>query len=46
MRDFRIYMVVGGMPQAVDTYIDTNNLMEVDRVKRNIIQLYEDDFYK
>lgn len=46
MRDFRIYMIVGGMPQAVDTYIDTNNLMEVDRVKRNIIQLYEDDFYK
>lgn len=46
MRDFRIYMVVGGMPQAVDTYINTNNLMEVDRVKRNIIQLYEDDFYK
>ena len=46
MRDFRIYMVVGGMPQAVDTYIDTNTLMEVDRVKRNIIQLYEDDFYK
>lgn len=46
MRDFRIYMVVGGMPQAVDTYIDTNNLMEVDRVKRNIIQLYDDDFYK
>lgn len=46
MRDFRIYMVVGGMPQAVDTYIETNNIMEVDRVKRNIIQLYEDDFYK
>ena len=46
MRDFRIYMVVGGMPQAVDAYLQTNNLMEVDRVKRNIIQLYEDDFYK
>ncbi len=46
MRDFRIYMVVGGMPQAVDAYLTSNNLMEVDRVKRNIIQLYEDDFYK
>ncbi len=46
MRDFRIYMAVGGMPQAVDAYIGSNNLMEVDRVKRNIIQLYEDDFYK
>ena len=46
MRDFRIYMVVGGMPQAVNAYLETNNLTEVDRVKRNIIQLYEDDFYK
>lgn len=46
MRDFRIYMVVGGMPQAVSEYIDSHNLQEVDRVKRSIIQLYEDDFYK
>ncbi|MCI7470495.1 MAG: AAA family ATPase [Bacteroidales bacterium] len=46
MRDFRLYMVVGGMPQAVCEYLETNNLMEVDRVKRGIIQLYEDDFYR
>ena len=46
MRDFRIYMVVGGMPQAVSEYLDSHNLQEVDRVKRGIIQLYEDDFYK
>ncbi len=46
MREFRVYMVVGGMPQAVDAYIESNNLVEVDRVKRNIIRLYEDDFYK
>ena len=46
MRDFRIYMVVGGMPQAVSEYLDSHNLQEVDRVKRSIIQLYEDDFYK
>lgn len=46
MRDFRTYMVVGGMPQAVSEYIESNNLQEVDRVKRGIIQLYEDDFYK
>lgn len=46
MRDFRIYMIVGGMPQAVSEYIDSHNLQEVDRVKRSIIQLYEDDFYK
>ena len=34
------------MPQAVNTYIDTNNLQEVDEIKRKIIHLYEDDFLK
>lgn len=46
LRDFRLYMLVGGMPQAVDEYINTNNFKKVDRVKRNIISLYEDDFKK
>lgn len=46
MRDFRLYMLVGGMPQAVDAYLSTNNLQEVDAVKRGIISLYEDDFHK
>lgn len=46
MRLLRLYMVIGGMPQAVETYLETNNLMEVDEVKRAIISLYEDDFYK
>lgn len=46
MRDLRLYMVIGGMPQAVDTYIKTNNLQEVDKTKRDILQLYVDDFYK
>lgn len=46
MRDFRLYMLVGGMPQAVDAYLQTNDLREVDNVKRDIIQLYEDDFRK
>lgn len=46
MRDFRIYIAVGGMPQAVNEYLESNNLEEVDRVKRNIINLYEDDFHK
>lgn len=46
MRDFRLYMLVGGMPQAVDVYISTNNLSMVDQVKRNILELYEDDFRK
>ncbi len=46
LRDFRLYMLVGGMPQAVDAYIRTNNLSMVDQVKRNILELYEDDFRK
>ena len=46
MRDFRLYMLVGGMPQAVDAYIRTNNLSIVDSIKRNILELYEDDFRK
>ena len=46
MRDFRLYMLVGGMPQALDTYIDTLNLSAVDAVKREIIELYLDDFEK
>lgn len=46
MRDFRLYMLVGGMPQAVASYLETNNLERVDSVKRTIITLYEDDFNK
>lgn len=46
LRDFRLYMLVGGMPQAVDAYLETNNLSMVDRVKRNILELYEEDFRK
>ncbi len=46
MRDLRLYMLVGGMPQAVDTYLKTNNLQAVDEKKREIIELYEDDFNK
>lgn len=46
MRDFRLYMLVGGMPQAVNEYLDTNNLSLVDAVKREIIELYFDDFLK
>lgn len=46
MRDFRLYMLVGGMPQAVGEYIASNNLSAVDSVKREIIELYADDFRK
>ena len=46
MRDLRLYMLVGGMPQAITAYIESNNLQQVDMVKRQIIQLYADDFRK
>lgn len=46
LRDFRLYMMVGGMPQAVDTYLSTKSLTQVDQTKREIIELYSDDFRK
>ena len=44
MRELRLYMLVGGMPQAVDAYINYNDLRQVDEVKRDILSLYDDDF--
>lgn len=46
LRDFRLYMLVGGMPQAVNEYIETNNFRKVDQIKRDILNLYTDDFKK
>lgn len=46
MRDLRIYMAVGGMPQAVEAYVNKKNFSEIDMIKRQIISLYEDDFKK
>ncbi len=46
MRDFRLYILVGGMPQAVAAYLNTNNFTVVDNVKRDIIALYEEDLNK
>ena len=46
MRDFRLYMLVGGMPQAVEAYLNTNNLQSVDIVKRKILKLYSEDLNK
>ncbi|MEE8807504.1 MAG: AAA family ATPase [Lactimicrobium sp.] len=46
IRDFRVYMAVGGMPQAVEAYVNGASFQEIDRVKREIISLYEDDFRK
>lgn len=42
----RVYMVVGGMPQAVLKYIETKNYDNVEKVKRTIIKLYREDIVK
>ena len=46
MRDFRLYMLVGGMPQAVNAYLDTNNFEAVDKAKRLVLNIYDEDFGK
>lgn len=46
MRDLRLYMAIGGMPQAVEAYVDGENFSMIDQVKRQIIKLYEEDFKK
>lgn len=46
LRDYRLYMLVGGMPQAVSKYMETQDFNKVDKVKRGILRLYEQDFHK
>lgn len=46
MEEFRLYMLVGGMPQAINAYLDTNDFAEVDNVKRAILRLYDEDLRK
>lgn len=43
---FRQYMIVGGMPQAVQRYVETRDFADVDRVKRDILHLYKSDIEK
>ena len=46
MRNLRLYMLVGGMPQAVAEYLKTNNLSRVDKKKRDILKLYLENLNK
>ena len=43
---FKQYLIVGGMPQAVEKYIKTKNFKDVDLIKRDILNLYKDDIVK
>lgn len=46
MDSFRQYLIVGGMPQAVQKYVDTRDFDKVDEVKRDILALYRNDIHK
>ena len=46
MNDFRQYILVGGMPQAVNEYIATKDFANVDEIKRDILTLYRNDISK
>ena len=46
IKDFRLYMAVGGMPQAVAELLESNDYARVDEVKRDIITLYHNDLKK
>lgn len=43
---FRQYLIIGGMPQAVEAYVDTRDFARVDRIKRDILELYRADIVK
>ena len=46
MKEFRTYMAVGGMPQAVEALVEGKTFEQIDFVKRNILSLYEEDLAK
>lgn len=46
MNDFRKYLLVGGMPQAVEEFAESGDFEQVDRIKRRILTLYREDVAK
>lgn len=46
IKKFRAYIAVGGMPQAVDAFVRGETYDRIDRIKRNILALYEEDLKK
>ena len=41
---FFVYLIVGGMPDAVKKYIETKDIREVDKIQHDIVELYKEDF--
>ena len=46
LRKYIEYMIIGGMPQVVSTYLEHHDLMEAEQMKRDILDLYRDDIHK
>ena len=46
IKTFRMYLAIGGMPQAINEYIETKDFYAVDKIKHNILKLYEEDLKK
>ena len=46
MKRFREYILIGGMPQVVKTFIETNDFMKAEEAKKMILDLYRDDISK
>jgi predicted AAA+ superfamily ATPase len=46
MKMFKLYLAIGGMPEAIQVYKDTGSLLEVDMIKQSILLSYRDDFSK
>jgi uncharacterized protein len=45
-KQYKLYLLIGGMPEAIQTYINTGSLLDVDAVKQSILSTYRDDFNK
>ena len=46
MKTFRTYMAVGGMPQAVEAYVNGSDYLSIDKIKQSILKLYFNDLNK
>jgi CRISPR/Cas system type I-B associated protein Csh2 (Cas7 group RAMP superfamily) len=46
MNDFRQYILVGGMPQAIEAYLNGKSFEDADRIKKRILTLYREDITK
>lgn len=46
LKNFRLYMALGGMPKVISIFQETHSYIEADKEKEDIIKLYKDDLLK